>query len=91
MTVRGWVPKVHPRVGDLEVDFTLESKDGVKLAIEVDGRQYHESRREEDAARDAFLSARGYEVLRIAARDVLETPFEVLRQISERLGTIDRV
>lgn len=90
MTVRGWVPKVHPRVGDLEVDFVLDSKDGTRLAIEVDGRQYHESRREEDAARDAFLSAKGYGVLRIPAREVLETPLDVLHQIGARLTPGDR-
>jgi very-short-patch-repair endonuclease len=90
MTVRGWIPKVHPRVGDLEVDFTLESKHGGRLVIEVDGRQHHELRQQEDAARDAFLSAKGFDVLRFPAREVLETPFEVLHRIGARLSADDR-
>jgi very-short-patch-repair endonuclease len=85
MVVKGWEPRVHPRVGDIEVDFVLLSKTGVRLAIEVDGRQSHERRAEQDKGRDAYLLGQGYEVMRIPAREVLETPFEVIHQIESRL------
>ncbi|GAB4154402.1 MAG: hypothetical protein Kow00107_04520 [Planctomycetota bacterium] len=84
MVVKGWEPKVHPRVGDIEVDFILESNSGDRIAIEVDGRQHEESI-EQDRARDAYLQGQGYEVLRIPAREVLETPFEVIHQIEQAL------
>lgn len=84
MVVKGWEPKVHPRVGDIEVDFILESDGGGRIAIEVDGRQ-HEEAPERDRARDAYLMGQAYEVLRISAREVLETPFEVIHRIEQAL------
>jgi len=85
MMVKGWAPKVHPRVGDIEVDFMLSGGSGNKLAIEVDGRAFHEQSKEKDDARDAYLRGRGYEVIRIPAREIFETPFEVIHQISNFL------
>lgn len=83
MVVQGWSPEVHPVVGDIEVDFVLRDA-GLRLAIEVDGIQ-HENSKAQDAARDAFLQARGYEVLRFPARSVRETPTSVIYTIEERL------
>jgi very-short-patch-repair endonuclease len=84
MVVKGWEPKVHPRVGDIEVDFILESESGNRIAIEVDGRQ-HEETIEQDRARDAYLQGQGYTVRRITAREVRETPFEVIHEIEQSL------
>ena len=89
LCLKGWNPAVHPMIGDLEVDFVLESRSGVRLAIEVDGREFHESRTARDRGRDAFLTAEGYRVHRIPARAVLETPFEVVRGIGEALSSGD--
>ena len=72
-------PQVHKIVGDIEVDFILE-RDGVKLAIEVDGGQ-HDGQVAEDNSRDAFLRARGYGVLRFRTREVRETPALVMKKI----------
>ncbi len=85
MVVKGWEPRIHPRVGDIEVDFILESDSGDRIAIEVDGLQ-HEKATEQDRARDAYLQGQGYTVRRIPAREVLETPFEVIHQIEQFLG-----
>lgn len=84
MVVKGWEPKVHPRVGDIEVDFILESDTGNRIAIEVDGRQ-HEEATERDRARDAYLQGQGYAVRRFPAREVLETPFQVIHQVEQAL------
>jgi len=84
MVVKGWEPKVHPHVGDIEVDFILEADSGDRIAIEVDGRQ-HEEATEQDRARDAYLQGQGYAVRRIPAREVIETPFEVIHQIEQSL------
>lgn len=86
MVVKAWEPKVHPQIGDIEVDFTLKGKSGEQIAIEVDGAEHHEQRVETDKARDAFLQGQGYVVLRFPARAVLETPFEVIHQIEERMN-----
>ena len=85
MIVQGWNPKVHPRIGDVEADFELVCDNGQRVAIEVDGAIHHDNRKEADKARDAFLQAQGYQVLRVSAREVLETPFEVVTVIGERL------
>ena len=87
MIVEGLMPQVHPKIGDIEVDLALDGGNGIKLAIEVDGKEFHEDRRHQDKARDAFLKAQGYEVLRTPARAVMETPFEVLHEIRELIGT----
>ena len=85
MVVKGWEPQVHPRVGDIEVDFILAAEGGVRLAVEVDGREEHKDAVEGDRARDAYLLGQSYEVLRVPAREVLETPFEVIHQIETQL------
>jgi very-short-patch-repair endonuclease len=85
MIVQGWTPKVHPRIGDIEADFELVAESGQKIAIEVDGAVHHDGRKEADKARDAFLNAQGYRILRFPARAVLETPFEVVSVIGKAL------
>lgn len=84
MVAKGWEPRVHPCIGDIETDFVLESKDGRRLAIEVDGQQ-HNATIEQDKARDAYLMGQNYDVLRLPAREVLETPFEVIHKIETKL------
>jgi very-short-patch-repair endonuclease len=85
MVVKGWEPRVHPRIGDIEVDFVLRSKSAERIVVEVDGSQ-HQAATAQDAARDAFLASQGYKVLRTKARDVLETPFDVIHQIDGLLS-----
>ncbi len=86
MVVKGWEPRIHPRIGDIEVDFIIESRTGERVAIEVDGQEFHQAKVEQDKARDAFLIGQGYFVERILAREVLETPFDVVHRIQQRLG-----
>ena len=84
MVVKGWEPKVHPRVGDIEVDFVLVAESGRRLNIEVMGAQ-HAYTQEQDNARRAYVQGRDYIVLEFSAREVLETPFEVIHRIDEAL------
>jgi len=85
MLVKGWKPQVHPRVGDIEVDFILQTERGGRIAIEVDGQQ-HAQTQNVDKGRDAFLQSQGYLVLRIPAREIRETPLEVIHRIEETLN-----
>ena len=86
MIVEGFTPVVHPRVGDHEVDFELKAGNGIRLAVEVDGRPHHEDWKQRDAAIDAYLEGRGYRVLRVSARAVLDTPHEVVHKVRELLS-----
>jgi very-short-patch-repair endonuclease len=85
MVMRGWDLEVHKRIGDIEVDFLLNGVHGSRIVVEVDGDQ-HLSTPEQDRARDAYLQAHGYTVLRVRAREVMETPHEVIHRIEEALG-----
>ena len=82
MMVKGWTPIIHPRVGDIEVDFILKTKEGDRIVIEVDGRQ-HEETAEQDRARDAYLEGEGYMVRRFSAREVMQTPFDVIHKLEQ--------
>jgi very-short-patch-repair endonuclease len=66
------------------VDFVCREK---KLIIEVDGGQHANSR--SDDARDAVLSAEGYQVLRFWNSDVLTNREGVLNVILARLQSVD--
>jgi very-short-patch-repair endonuclease len=80
-------PEVHQIIGDLEVDFLVKNA-GIKLVVEVDGSQ-HDDQKAEDAARDAFLQARGYDVLRVPTREIQETPAIVMEKIRKALELED--
>ena len=84
MVVVGWEPQIHPPVQDIEVDFLLKSVEGQKIVVEVDGSQ-HDDQTEADKARDAMLRSMGYIILRFSAREVLETPYAVIKHISEEM------
>lgn len=86
MTLEGWNPEIHPRIGDLEVDFVLKDEKGGRLVVEVDGEEAHKNSRQSDQSRDAFLRAQGCNVFRTAARAVLETPYAVIQEIKEKLA-----
>jgi very-short-patch-repair endonuclease len=80
-------PEVHQIIGDLEVDFLVKNA-GIKLVVEVDGSQ-HDDQKAEDTARDAFLQARGYDVLRVPTREIQETPAIVMEKIRKALELED--
>lgn len=85
MVLQGWKPEVHRKEGEIEVDFVMTNQ-GRRLAIEVDGAQ-HGRRQLADAARDTFLRGQGYfDVLRVPARAVRETPSLVIKDIADKLG-----
>ena len=59
----------HP-VGSYVADFCCMT---VKLIVEIDGEAHDRGTTPaRDAARDAFLSAQGFETVRVTAKDVLE-------------------
>ncbi|HWA69437.1 MAG TPA: DUF559 domain-containing protein [Rhizomicrobium sp.] len=66
-------------IGPYIVDFFCPS---ARLVVELDGDQHGtDAARAYDAARDAFLNARGYRVLRIINADVLRDPAQVCERI----------
>ena len=66
--------------------FRLEyfDREGLRLVVEVDGKQHEESETQ-DKSRDVFLQQMGYKVLRVPARSVRETPASVIHDIRTQL------
>ncbi|MBL9067532.1 MAG: endonuclease domain-containing protein [Sphingopyxis sp.] len=66
----------HP-VGPYVTDFCSMA---IKLVVEIDGEAHDRGAAPaRDAARDAFLAAQGFEVVRVTAKDVLENMDGVLQ------------
>lgn len=82
--MQGIKPAVHAYVSDIEVDFIIK-ENGIRLSIEIDGKQ-HQKQKVMDTSRDVLLLSLGYKVLRISARDVLETPNVVIDKIMNILN-----
>ncbi len=81
--------------GPYAIDVTVEL-DGVKLAVELDGHEWHERTKEQaakDKARDRFLVRKGYRVLRFTGseihKDVGRCAIEVLNILHELLNPED--
>lgn len=77
----------QPLPGGYRADFLLDDR----IVIELDGRRYHggASAFEHDRARDAFLTALGYRVLRFSYRQVMDDwqgVLDVVRMLRRRLG-----
>jgi very-short-patch-repair endonuclease len=66
-------PEVNVRIGPHLVDFLWRNR---MLVVETDGYAYHRGRIafEDDRARDLDLRARGFEVIRLAEKQVNEEP-----------------
>jgi len=84
----GWVPQywVQLSTGWAQVDVAFP---GCRLAIEVDGRRYHDEfsdRFESDRTRQNDLQAGGWRVLRFTWRALDSDPATVLAKINQLLG-----
>lgn len=79
-------PEVNVRVGTHLVDFFWRDR---KLVVETDGYDYHRGRQafQDDRGRDLDLRARGYQVIRLAEKQVNEEP----RRVAEVVGAALRV
>jgi very-short-patch-repair endonuclease len=77
-------PAVNVRVGPHLVDFLWRDR---KLVVETDSFIYHGGRTafQDDRARDLDLRARGYEVIRLAEKQVNEEPRRVAEVVSAAL------
>ena len=78
-------PEVNARLGPYEVDFVWRE---ARQVVEVDGYRFHSSRLafERDRHRDAELHARGYRVIRVTWRQLVEEPEVVLARLRRALA-----
>ncbi|HEY1284863.1 MAG TPA: DUF559 domain-containing protein [Solirubrobacterales bacterium] len=69
-------PEVNVRVGPHLVDFLWRNR---RLVVETDGYRYHRGNVafEEDRARDINLRSLGYDVIRVADRQLTEEPQQI--------------
>jgi very-short-patch-repair endonuclease len=78
-------PEVNTRLGPYEVDFLWREQ---RLVVEVDGYRFHSSRQafERDRVRDAELQAKGYRVMRVTWRQLIDEPTAVLARLGQALS-----
>lgn len=74
--------ELQVRIDSYRVDFLVDGW----LVVEIDGAEYHSSPEAiaRDQARDEFLCAQRYRVLRIPARKVFKTPKEAVQSVLDR-------
>ena len=79
-------PEVNVRIGPHIVDFLWRDR---RLIVETDGYRYHRGRQafEDDRARDLDLRTRGFEVVRLSARQVFEEPERVAGALHAALAS----
>jgi very-short-patch-repair endonuclease len=77
--------EVNARLGPYEVDFLCRRHN---LVVEIDGFAFHSSRSafEPDRARDAYLIAEGFRVIRVTWRQVTRRPEATAALIARALG-----
>jgi very-short-patch-repair endonuclease len=79
------LPEANVGVGGYEADFLWRSQ---RLAVEVDGFEFHSSRRAftRDRRRDSILSLKGLRVLRITWSQIVEEPEAVAALLAHNLA-----
>jgi very-short-patch-repair endonuclease len=80
------VPEVNVRIGAHLVDFLWPE---AMLVVETDGYRYHRGRTafEDDRARDLDLRGSGYDVVRIADRQITTEPVQIASVLRARLAS----
>lgn len=78
-------PETEVQIGPYRVDMLWRRE---RVIVEVDGATYHSlpSRIEADKRRDAELAARGYIVIRVTWRQLIDEPHAVLARITSVLA-----
>ena len=78
-------PEVNARVGPYLVDFLWRDR---RLIVETDGYRYHRGRQrfEDDRERDLELRMRGFDVLRLSYRQVVEASADVTALLASVLS-----
>jgi very-short-patch-repair endonuclease len=80
---RGWHVQSQVRVGDLQsIDLVVERH----VALELDGRQHHEARFEQDRRKDLVITTEGRHCIRVSARMLYTEWPAVERAIEAALG-----
>jgi very-short-patch-repair endonuclease len=90
--ISGWVAnhRARPVDGSVHPDVEFES---VKLAVEIDGREYHDPELaaqafEDDHERELALVAAGWPVLRFTVRQIMEQPERFLQLVRDTLARL---
>ena len=79
---------VRTRTGDYRVDFLITAKQSttLRLAVELDGHDFHERTKEQvrrDKARERAIVAEEYTILRFSGSEVAQNPSKCIDEITE--------
>lgn len=71
---------------DYTIDFVVESPDGkMKLAVELDGHEFHEKTKEQaayDRARERTIVRHGYTIFRFTGSEVMRNPRKCVEEVA---------
>lgn len=81
--------KIIPQypIGPYWADFALPD---YRLVIELDGQKYHQYRKDHDRRRDAYMTRKGWEVLRFSYNDVKKNRHKTIEKIIHVTLKIDQ-
>lgn len=85
-------PKTQVRVGQYRIDWSAELRNGKRLAVELDGHDFHEKTKEQaskDKRKDRHLISCGYTVIRFSGSDVWNDPFFCCREVADHLHILE--
>ncbi len=74
----GYYPTPQYWIDNYRVDLAFVEH---KLAIECDGKEWHEGREVADLERDEFLKSLGWQVLRISGHDIYKHADEIIKAL----------
>lgn len=78
--------------GNYKIDFGLtDNETGLKLAIEADGHEFHQKTKEQaqhDKARDRFLTAQGWHVVRFTGSEIWREPERCAEEVGKIIDSL---
>lgn len=85
-------PCTQVNVGPYLIDWSVHLNNGKKLAVELDGHDFHEKTKEQaskDKRKDRALVLAGYTVVRFTGSDVWNNPFLCCRETVDHIHMLE--
>ena len=85
-------PMTQVKVERYFIDWSVHLSNGKKLAVELDGHDFHEKTKEQaskDKKKDRTLVSNGYTVIRFSGSDVWNNPFECCRETVDHIHILE--
>lgn len=85
-------PMTQVKIDRYLIDWSVHLSNGKKLAVELDGHNFHEKTKEQaskDKKNDRVLVSNGYTLIRFSGSDVWNNPFECCRETVDHIHILE--